>query len=91
MSGTTEMEPWLWPELHWRGVVNHVRAGRALKPAAWKDGARCAVAFSFDSDHETRYISYLCLHARANSSAHSGLCRDFRCNVFLHRDEFVRD
>jgi peptidoglycan/xylan/chitin deacetylase (PgdA/CDA1 family) len=56
MSGTTEMEPWLWPELHWRGVVNHVRAGRALKPAAWKDGARCAGAFSFDSDHETNEL-----------------------------------
>ena len=56
MSGTTEMEPWLWPELHWRGIVNHVRAGRALKPAAWQDGARCAVAFSFDSDHETNEL-----------------------------------
>ncbi|HEY4919859.1 MAG TPA: polysaccharide deacetylase [Xanthobacteraceae bacterium] len=46
-------EPWQWPETHWRGIVNRVRAGRALKPAAWKGGARCAVAFSFDSDHET--------------------------------------
>jgi peptidoglycan-N-acetylglucosamine deacetylase len=30
-----------------------VRAGRSLTPARWKDGARCAVALSFDSDHET--------------------------------------
>jgi peptidoglycan/xylan/chitin deacetylase (PgdA/CDA1 family) len=30
-----------------------VRAGRSLAPARWKDGARCAVALSFDSDHET--------------------------------------
>ena len=47
MRGTS-LEPWQWPESHWRGVVNHVRAGRTLKPAAWKDGARCAVALSFD-------------------------------------------
>ena len=53
MSGTPAMEPWQWPESHWRDIVNHVRAGRTLKPTAWKDGARCAVAFSFDSDHET--------------------------------------
>jgi peptidoglycan/xylan/chitin deacetylase (PgdA/CDA1 family) len=30
-----------------------VRAGRALKPAAWPGGARVAVAISFDCDHET--------------------------------------
>ncbi|SEF44426.1 polysaccharide deacetylase family protein [Bosea lathyri] len=45
--------PWTWPEETWRGIVNHVRAGRSLKPARWKDGATCAVALSFDSDHET--------------------------------------
>ena len=56
MSGTTAMEPWQWPEPHWRGIVNHVRAGRSLKPKAWKDGARCAVGFSFDSDHETNEL-----------------------------------
>lgn len=48
-----EPEPWQWPEDHWRGLVNKVRAGRRLKPAHWKGGARCAVALSFDSDHET--------------------------------------
>jgi peptidoglycan/xylan/chitin deacetylase (PgdA/CDA1 family) len=47
------MEPWQWPEAQWRGIVNHVRAGRALAPKSWPDGARCAVALSFDSDHET--------------------------------------
>jgi peptidoglycan/xylan/chitin deacetylase (PgdA/CDA1 family) len=56
MSGAAPLEPWQWPEPHWRGIVNHVRAGRALRPAAWKDGARCAVAFSFDSDHETNEL-----------------------------------
>ena len=46
-------EPWAWPEARWRPIVEKVRAGRSLKPAAWPDGARCAVALSFDSDHET--------------------------------------
>lgn len=46
-------EPWTWPEARWRPIVEKVRAGRSLKPAAWPDGARCAVALSFDSDHET--------------------------------------
>jgi peptidoglycan/xylan/chitin deacetylase (PgdA/CDA1 family) len=51
-----DLEPWQWPEERWRSVVNHVRAGRALRPAAWKDGARWAVALSFDSDHETNEL-----------------------------------
>jgi peptidoglycan-N-acetylglucosamine deacetylase len=33
--------------------VEKVRAGRSLRPARWKDGARVCVALSFDSDHET--------------------------------------
>jgi peptidoglycan/xylan/chitin deacetylase (PgdA/CDA1 family) len=33
-----------------------VRAGRTLRPEAWKDGARCAVALSFDVDHETNEL-----------------------------------
>jgi peptidoglycan/xylan/chitin deacetylase (PgdA/CDA1 family) len=48
-----DLLPWQWPEERWRGAVNKVRAGRSLKPAQWKDGARCAVALSFDSDHES--------------------------------------
>ncbi len=46
-------KPWTWPEDVWRAKVAHVRAGRSLAPKAWKDGARLAVALSFDSDHET--------------------------------------
>ncbi len=46
-------DPWTWPEKRWRPIVEKVRAGRSLKPAAWPDGTRCAVALSFDSDHET--------------------------------------
>ena len=56
MSGAEALEPWQWPEPHWRGIVDHVRAGRALRPAKWKNGARCAVALSFDSDHETNEL-----------------------------------
>ncbi|EIM26366.1 polysaccharide deacetylase family protein [Microvirga lotononidis] len=47
------MEPWQWPEAQWRRVVNGVRAGTSLRPSSWQNGARCAVALSFDSDHET--------------------------------------
>lgn len=46
-------EPWQWPEPVWRGMVERARAGRSLKPASWPNGARCAVALSFDADHET--------------------------------------
>src|SRR5579859_2608797 len=48
-----DQQPWQWPEARWRGAVEHVRAGRPLRPRSWKDGARCAVALSFDSDHES--------------------------------------
>ena len=48
-----DLEPWQWPEEQWRKLVNRVRAGRRLRPAEWPSGARCAVALSFDSDHET--------------------------------------
>jgi peptidoglycan/xylan/chitin deacetylase (PgdA/CDA1 family) len=46
-------EPWQWPEHVWRPMIDKARAGRSLAPAAWPDGARCAVALSFDADHET--------------------------------------
>ncbi|MCC7547246.1 MAG: polysaccharide deacetylase [Burkholderiales bacterium] len=51
-----ELQPWQWPEAHWRRLLNQVRAGRRLAPATWPDGARCAVALSFDSDHETNEL-----------------------------------
>jgi peptidoglycan/xylan/chitin deacetylase (PgdA/CDA1 family) len=50
------MEPWQWPEDEWRRRVDQVRAGRSLKPRSWPGGARCAVALSFDSDHETNEL-----------------------------------
>jgi peptidoglycan/xylan/chitin deacetylase (PgdA/CDA1 family) len=46
-------QPWQWSEATWRRIVGRARAGRSLKPSAWPDGARCAVAISFDADHET--------------------------------------
>ncbi len=50
------LPPAQWPEATWRDLVQHVRAGRTLRPTAWKEGARCAVALSFDSDHETNEL-----------------------------------
>ena len=52
-NGHPDGEPWQWPEATWRRIVGRARAGRSLKPASWPNGARCAVALSFDSDHET--------------------------------------
>ena len=46
-------KPWLWEDARWRELTEKVRAGRSLKPASWKGGARVAVALSFDSDHES--------------------------------------
>src|SRR5215212_11568548 len=51
-------ESWQWDETTWRGIVARVRAGRSLKPGRWKDGARCAVALSFDADHETLELRF---------------------------------
>lgn len=51
-----DLLPWQWPEERWRGIVNRVRAGRPLRPKRWPGGARCAVALSFDSDHETNEL-----------------------------------
>jgi peptidoglycan/xylan/chitin deacetylase (PgdA/CDA1 family) len=48
-----DLQPWQWPEETWRTMVGRARGGRSLKPASWPNGARCAVAISFDADHET--------------------------------------
>lgn len=50
------MDPHEWPEDVWRAKVGAVRAGRSLLPDRWPGGARCAVALSFDSDHETNEL-----------------------------------
>jgi peptidoglycan/xylan/chitin deacetylase (PgdA/CDA1 family) len=46
-------EAWEWTEEVWRRIVERARAGRSLSPKSWPGGARCAVALSFDADHET--------------------------------------
>lgn len=51
-----QTEPWQWDETHWRQLVGQVRAGRNLLPKTWPGGARCAVALSFDSDHDTNEL-----------------------------------
>jgi peptidoglycan/xylan/chitin deacetylase (PgdA/CDA1 family) len=48
-----DSSPWAWTEPEWRERIQRVRAGRALKPGSWPGDARCAVALSFDCDHET--------------------------------------
>ena len=48
-----KQEPWQWPEATWREIVGRARAGRSLAPKSRPGGARCAVALSFDADHET--------------------------------------
>lgn len=50
------LQPWQWPESTWRGLINRVRAGRTYRPAGWPGGAQCAVALSFDSDHESNEL-----------------------------------
>ena len=52
----TQKEPWQWSDAEWRAKVDRVRAGRSLRPSHWPDGARCAVALSFDVDHETNEL-----------------------------------
>ena len=52
----SDLEPWQWPEDHWRRLVDRVRAGPKLRPREWPGGARVAVALSFDSDHETNEL-----------------------------------
>lgn len=44
---------WEWSTDTVMKVVNAVRAGRSLQPKRWPNGARVAVALSFDVDNET--------------------------------------
>lgn len=57
-DSTPEEQPWQWEDARWRTIVDKVRAGRSLKPATWKGGAKAAVALSFDSDHETSTLRW---------------------------------
>lgn len=55
---TTAKPGWKWTMDSVNTVVNAVRAGRSLQPAAWPGGARVAVLLSFDVDNETVAIRY---------------------------------
>jgi len=57
MTDSNSQQAWEWPESHWRGLVDQARAGRAYRPAQWSEGKRCAVAISFDCDHETNELN----------------------------------
>ena len=50
---STQEPAWRLPVEQVRTILNHVRAGRNLQPAAWPNGARVAVLLSFDVDNET--------------------------------------
>jgi peptidoglycan/xylan/chitin deacetylase (PgdA/CDA1 family) len=50
---TDPLAPWQLPQEDIHALVGRVRAGRRLAPQSWPGGARCAVALSFDCDHET--------------------------------------
>ena len=56
MKNESTLQPWQWQEEQWRRIVARVRAGRPLRPQSWQGGARCAVALSFDSDHDTNEL-----------------------------------
>lgn len=67
-----EENPWLWSLEKVRSIVGNVRAGKDLTPKYWPEGARVAVALSFDFDagktHTTHDDLRRCLvcHARGN-------------------------
>ncbi len=47
---------WKWDFPQIEAVVKNVRAGRDLTPKKWPNGARVAVALSFDMDAETGFL-----------------------------------
>ena len=58
MATPPDPGPWHWdfPRIH--SLVHQVRAGRDLTPPAWPNGARVAVALSFDMDAETGFLTF---------------------------------
>ena len=52
-ANETPVPTWTWPDERLQTIMNRARAGRSLKPASWPQGGACAVALSFDSDHDT--------------------------------------
>ncbi len=52
----TPEKPWLLTMDQVNKIVNPVRAGKDLTPSVWPEGARVAVALSFDFDAETNAL-----------------------------------
>lgn len=55
-AGKQEEKPWQWSLEKVKSVVNKVRAGKNLTPLTWPEGAKVAVALSFDFDAETNAL-----------------------------------
>jgi peptidoglycan/xylan/chitin deacetylase (PgdA/CDA1 family) len=51
-----EEKPWQWSLEKIKSKVAKVRAGKELTPESWPDGAKVAVALSFDFDAETNAL-----------------------------------
>jgi len=51
-----EDQPWEWSLEKVKSLVGNVRAGKDLTPKTWPNGARVAVALSFDFDVETNAL-----------------------------------
>lgn len=51
-----EQKPWLLSPDQVKSAVSKVRAGKDLTPSTWPEGARVAVALSFDFDAETNAL-----------------------------------
>jgi peptidoglycan/xylan/chitin deacetylase (PgdA/CDA1 family) len=51
-----EEKPWDWDLKKVRSMVEQVRAGKDLTPQSWPEGAKVAVALSFDFDSETNAL-----------------------------------
>src|SRR5919108_5332839 len=46
-----------WTETQLREAVSHVRAGRSLNPRTWPDGARVAVALTFNVNNAANQLA----------------------------------
>ena len=51
-----EEKPWDWSLKQIRSKISKVRAGKNLTPSEWPEGAKVAVALSFDFDAETNAL-----------------------------------
>jgi len=51
-----EEKPWQWSLEKIKSLVTKVQAGKNLTPDSWPEGAKVAVALSFDFDAETNFL-----------------------------------